>query len=138
MGPFHGKLVVHRPSGTVGIAKSRRNPLAPTELDCWDYSLRCANRSVTPFFPQQELRLANPTQKARFQESRQRIASYRRPRRPQIHKHPIGSPRPPRQGFGSNAGQPVGRTKSTETAADSQASSSAALAARLLRDFSKA
>ncbi len=103
MGPFHGQLVVHRPSGTVGIAKSRKNPLAPNELDCWDYSLRCADRSQTPFFPQQDLRLASQTQKSRFQEWRQRIASSRRPhrpRRPQIREHPTGSPRPPSQGPG--------------------------------------
>ncbi len=138
MGPFHGKLVVHRPSGAVGIASSRRNPHHPKELESWDYSLRCADRSRTPFFPQWELRLANSYHKSRFQESRQAVPSRPSSPRPRIQKRPFGSNRNSGGESLSNPDQPVGRTKSTDAAVASQASSSEALAPRVLRDFSRA
>lgn len=55
--------------------------------------------------------------------------------------HPEGSRwirRPPRWGTGLTTVQPVGRTKSTEAATASKASSSALRATRVFRDFSRA
>ena len=71
MGPYHGKLVIHMPSGSLGIASSRKNPSPKDERESWDYSLRCADRSRTPFFQQREIRLATASQKTRFEEFRQ-------------------------------------------------------------------
>jgi len=81
MGPYHAKLVIHIPSGFLGIASSRRNPSPKDECESWDYSLRGANRTRTPFFPQREIRLATASQKSPFQEFRRSLA-LRQPRHP--------------------------------------------------------
>lgn len=91
MGPYHGKLVIHGPSGTIGIASSRRGPTGLKERESWDYSLRCADRSRTPFFPQWQLRLASSAQKSRFLQSRQGLAPARPHHRPHIRRDPDGS-----------------------------------------------
>lgn len=91
MGPYHGKLVIHMPSGSLGIASSRRNPSPKDERESWDYSLRCADRTRTPFFPEREIRLATSSQKSRFQEFR-RSLSLRRPRHP-WHRQSDADPR---------------------------------------------
>jgi hypothetical protein len=70
MGPMHGKLLFHRPTATLGIANSRRSPLSTEDREIWDYSLKKADRSRTPFYPQKELRLASFNQIKQFQDAR--------------------------------------------------------------------
>lgn len=70
MGPMHGKLLFHRPTATLGIANSRRSPLSTPDREFWDYSLKKADRSRTPFYPQKELRLASSVQIKQFQADR--------------------------------------------------------------------
>ncbi len=78
MGLYHGKLVIHMPSGSLGIASSRKNPSPKDECESWDYLLRRGDQTRTPFFPQREFRLATASQKSRFQEFRRSLA----PRQP--------------------------------------------------------
>lgn len=110
MGPFHGKLVVHRPTGTLGIASSRRNPTTERDQESWDYSIRCADRSQTRFFPQWELRLANSVQKSMFQEIRRKLSPLRGRTTPQIASGQVGSSVEPTQDQG-NAGSSRGADK---------------------------
>lgn len=60
MGPLHGKLVTHRPTGRIGIARTR------TVADGFEYSLLLANGERTEFLPGNDLKRPKRAQREEF------------------------------------------------------------------------
>ncbi|MBN9692348.1 MAG: hypothetical protein J0M24_19035 [Verrucomicrobia bacterium] len=79
MGPLHGKLAFHRPTRTVGIARSRRFPsLLPGGPGYWGYSLLKANGERTDFHPEDTVRRATRDHALLFHSERVRLGQLRR------------------------------------------------------------
>jgi hypothetical protein len=60
MGPLHGKLATHRPTGRIGIARTR------TVADGFEYSLLLANGERTEFLPGTDLKRPKRAQREEF------------------------------------------------------------------------
>ena len=74
MGPLHGKLTFHRPTRTVGIARSRRFPSPlPDGTGYWGYSLLKANGCRTEFYPEDTVRRATRDHALLFHSERLRL-----------------------------------------------------------------
>ncbi len=77
MGPLHGKLAVHRPSTTIGIARSRKLHSPNPKIELWEYSLLLADGTRTDFLPGIEMRKAKREHIQVFQNARQHFAQLR-------------------------------------------------------------
>ena len=78
MGPLHGKLAFHRPTRTVGIARSRRlSSPWPDGTSSWGYSLLKANGSRTDFYPEDTVRRATREHAQLFHSERLRLRQLR-------------------------------------------------------------
>jgi len=74
MGPLHGKLAIHRPSTTIGIARSRKLHSNNPKIELWEYSLLLADGTRTHFFPGVDVRKAKREHIQIFQAARQQYA----------------------------------------------------------------
>lgn len=74
MGPLHGKLAIHRPSTTIGIARSRKLHSSNPKIELWEYSLLLADGTRTPFLPGADVRKAKRDHIQIFQAARQQYA----------------------------------------------------------------
>lgn len=72
MGPLHGKLAVHRPTGRVGIARTR------TVADGFEYSLLLADGERTEFFPGSDLKRPKREQRKEFADAKRALDLHKR------------------------------------------------------------